>query len=89
MRYERYIKKYFDVDIVYSEVRNNLFKNTLFFLFFLRQLFEIRHGLMLLWFTYLMNVTEEVTIHRPNVPTLLSNAFIRGDLNATTRGPFI
>ena len=25
----------------------------------------IRHGLMLLWFTDLMNVTEEVTIHRP------------------------
>ena len=24
------------------------------------------HGLMLLWFTDLMNVTEEVTIHRPN-----------------------
>ena len=23
----------------------------------------IRHGLMLLWFTDLMNVTEEVTIH--------------------------
>ena len=44
-----------------------------------------RHGLMLLWFTDLMNVTEEVTIHRPNVSTLLS----RGDLNAATRGPFI
>ena len=26
----------------------------------------IRLGLMLLWFTDLMNVTEEVTIHRPN-----------------------
>ena len=25
----------------------------------------IRHGLMLLWFTYLVNVTEEFTIHRP------------------------
>ena len=49
----------------------------------------IRHGLMLLWFTDLMNVTEEVTIHRPNVSTLLSSAFIRGDLNAATRGPFI
>ena len=48
-----------------------------------------RHGLMLLWFTDLMNVTEEVTTHRPNVPTLLSGAFIRGDLNAATRGPFI
>ena len=34
-----------------------------------------------------MNVTEEVTIHRPNVSTLLSSAFIRGDLNAATRGP--
>ena len=49
----------------------------------------IRLGLMLLWFTDLMNVTEEVTIHRPNVSTLLSSAFIRGDLNAATRGPFI
>ena len=28
-----------------------------------------------------MNVTGEVTIHRPNVSTLLSSAFIRGDLN--------
>ena len=44
---------------------------------------------MLLWFTDLMNVTEEVTIHRPNVSTLLSSTFIRGDLNAATRGPFI
>ena len=31
----------------------------------------IRLGLMLLWFTDLMNVTEEVTVHRPNVSTLL------------------
>ena len=50
---------------------------------------KMRHGLMLLWFTDLMNITEEVTIHRPNVSTLLSSAFIRGDLNAATRGPFI
>ena len=49
----------------------------------------IRHGLMLLWFTDVMNVTEEVTILRPNVLTLLSSAFIRGELNAATRGPFI
>ena len=49
----------------------------------------IRHGLILLWFTDLMNVTEEVTIHRPNVSTLLSSAFIRGDLNTATRDPFI
>ena len=47
----------------------------------------IRHSLMLHWFADLMNVTEEVTIHRPNVSTLLSSAFIRGDLNAATRGP--
>ena len=40
----------------------------------------IRHSLMLLWFADLMNVTEEVTIHRPNVSTLLSTAFIRGQL---------
>ena len=30
----------------------------------------IRHSLMLLWFTDLMNVTEEVTIHRPRVKCL-------------------
>ena len=41
----------------------------------------IRHGLVLLWFTDVMNVTEEVTIHRPNVS--------RGDLNTATRGLFI
>ena len=34
-----------------------------------------------------MNVTEEVTIHRPNVSKLLSSAFIGGDQNAATRGP--
>ena len=49
----------------------------------------IRHSLKLHWFADLMNVTEEVTIHRPNVSTLLSSAFIRGELNAATRGPFI
>ena len=31
----------------------------------------IKHGLMLLWFADLMNVTKEVTNHRPNVSTLL------------------
>ena len=31
---------------------------------------------MLHWFADLMNVTEEVTIHRPNVSTLLSSAFL-------------
>ena len=50
---------------------------------------NIRHSLKLHWFADLMNVTEEVTIHRPNVSTLLSSAFIRGDLNAATRGPLI
>ena len=49
----------------------------------------VRHGLMLLWFKDLMNVTEEVTIHRPNDSTLLSSAFISGNLNAATRGPSI
>ena len=44
---------------------------------------------MLLWFTDLMNVAEEVTINRPNVSIFLSSAFIRGDLNAATRGLFI
>ena len=45
------------------------------------------YSLMLHWFADLMNVTEEVIIHRPNVSTLLSSAFIRRDLNAVTRGP--
>ena len=49
----------------------------------------IRHGLMLLWFKDLMNVTKEAIIHRPNISTLLSSAFIRGDSNAATRGRFI
>ena len=49
----------------------------------------IRLGLMLLWFTDLMNVTEDVRIHKPNVSTLLSSAFIKGDLNDATRGRFI
>ena len=48
-----------------------------------------RHSLMLLWFTDSMNVTEKVTIHRPNVLTLLSSVFTRGDLNTATRGPLI
>ena len=43
----------------------------------------IRHGLMLLWFTDFMNVTEEVTIHRPNVSILPSSALIEG-LNLIT-----
>ena len=33
----------------------------------LLSLLKARHGLMLLWFTDLINVTEEVTIHRPKV----------------------
>ena len=40
-------------------------------------------------FADLMNVTEKDTIHRPNLSTILSSAFIRGDLDAVTRGPFI
>ena len=36
-----------------------------------------RRSLMLLWFKDLMNLTEEVTIHRPNVATLLSSTFIK------------
>ena len=44
---------------------------------------------MLLCFKDLMNVTEEVAIYRPNICTLLPSAFIRGDLNTATRGPFI
>ena len=52
-------------------------------------LLYLGHGLMLLWFIDLMNVTGEVTIHRPNVSTLLSSAFLKGDLNTATRGPFI
>ena len=49
----------------------------------------IRQALMLLWFKDLMNVTKEAIIHRPNISTLLSSAFIRGDPNAATRGHFI
>ena len=45
------------------------------------ELLFFRHGLMLLWFADLMNVTEEVTIHRPNVSTPLSTWLaINGDL---------
>ena len=32
---------------------------------------ESRRGLMLLWFKDLVNVTEEVIIHKPNISTLL------------------
>ena len=47
-----------------------------------------------LWFdvTLVQRFNEynrEVTIHRPNASTLLSSAFISGDLIAATRGPFI
>ena len=35
---------------------------------------------MLLWFADLMNITEEVTIHTPNVSTLLSSACLRRSL---------
>ena len=49
----------------------------------------IRHGLMLLWSTDLMNVTEEATIHRPNVSTLLSSAFQALDKNVETLGLWI
>ena len=45
----------------------------------------IRHGLMLLWFTDLMNVTEEVTIYRPNVSTLLSSAHSENMLQSLKR----
>ena len=41
---------------------------------------NVRHDLMVLWFTDLMNVTKDVTIHRLNISTLLSSAFIRGEL---------
>ena len=36
-----------------------------------------RNSLMLLWFKDLINLTEEVTIHRPNFSTLLSSTFIK------------
>ena len=49
---------------------------------------SVRHGLMLLWFTDLMNVTKEVTIHRSNILTTLSSAFIRGDLNSYNKRSF-
>ena len=46
---------------------------------------------MLLWSTDLLNVAEEVTIHRPNVSTLLSGAFFRrsvGGVNSA-QTPFV
>ena len=50
----------------------------------------IKHGLMLLWFKDLISeCNREVIIHRPNVSTLLSSAFIRDDLIAATRCPSI
>ena len=49
----------------------------------------IRHSLMLFWFKIFNEWNQEVTIHRPNILTLLSSTFIKGDLNAVTRGPFI
>ena len=50
---------------------------------------SFRHGLMLLWFKDFNECNREVTIHRPNVSTLLSSSFIEGDLNTAIRGPFI
>ena len=50
---------------------------------------QSKHGLMLLWFKKFNKCKRDVTIHRPNVSTLLSSAFIRDDLIAATRGPFI
>ena len=41
---------------------------------------------MLHWFADLMNVTEEVTIHRPNVSTLLSSAFMLYDAISAVSG---
>ena len=40
---------------------------------------------MLLWFTDLMNVTEEVTIYRPNVSTLLCSAHSENMLQSLER----
>ena len=49
---------------------------------------KLRYGLMLLWFKDLMSVTEKLhSLNRPNVLTLPSGAYIRGDLNTATRGP--
>ena len=48
----------------------------------------VGHGLMPFWFTDFMNVTEEVTIHRPNVSTLLSGTLIRDDLKRCNKRPF-
>ena len=47
----------------------------------------IGHSLILLGFKDLMNVTEEVTIHRPNVSTLLSSAFISLSLSLMSFTP--
>ena len=41
---------------------------------------------MLHWFADLMNVTEEITIHRPNVSTLLSSTFMLYDIISAVSG---
>ena len=50
---------------------------------------NLRHGLVLLWFKDLLNVTEKLQFRDPTFSTILCTAFIRGDLIAVTRGPFI
>ena len=44
---------------------------------------------MLLWFADLMNVTEEVTIHRPNVSTLLRSEANRDGADAESPFPLV
>ena len=44
---------------------------------------------MLPWFKDLINVTEKFQFRDPTFRPLLPNAFVRGDLNAATRSPFI
>ena len=41
---------------------------------------------MLHWFADLMNVTDEITIHRPNVSTLLSSIFMLYDIISAVSG---
>ena len=49
----------------------------------------VRHGLMLLWFKNLMNITEKLQFIDPTFRNSCLVPSLRGDLNAATRGPFI
>ena len=49
---------------------HDIIMNIILLFYYIKQR-ESRRGLMLLWFKDLVNVTEEVIIHKPNISTLL------------------